>query len=192
MSIASAIQAKQQQIADSYSAVSDKGGTLPTTQNLTNLATAISSIPSGGGICIPREVKNGVFQMPTEKFTFSLPSDATDVGRNALQNAFQNCTGLTSVDLSSLTTVTGYSALGAAFSNCPELTDVYFRALTTKSFGSKKNQFINMLKYTESSKTHTLHFPSNMQSTISGLDGYPLFGGTSGYVVCAFDLPATS
>lgn len=49
MTIASAIQAKQQQVADSYTAVSSKGGTLPTTQNLTNLATAINSIPSGGG-----------------------------------------------------------------------------------------------------------------------------------------------
>ena len=49
MTIASAIATKQQQIADSYTAVSNKGGTLPVTQNLTNLATAISSIPSGGG-----------------------------------------------------------------------------------------------------------------------------------------------
>lgn len=49
MSIASAIATKQQQVADSYTSVSNKGGTLPTTQNLTNLATAISSIPSGGG-----------------------------------------------------------------------------------------------------------------------------------------------
>lgn len=48
MSIASAIATKQQQVADSYTAVSNKGGTLPATQNLTNLATAISSIPSGG------------------------------------------------------------------------------------------------------------------------------------------------
>lgn len=48
MSIASAIATKQQQVADSYTAVSNKGGTLPQTQNLTNLATAISSIPSGG------------------------------------------------------------------------------------------------------------------------------------------------
>ena len=38
----------------------------------------------------------------------------------------------------------------------------------------------------------TLHFPSNLESTIQGLPGYPLFGGTSGYVVLAFDLPATS
>lgn len=47
MTIASAIATKQQQVADSYTAVSNKGGTLPQTQNLTNLATAISSISSG-------------------------------------------------------------------------------------------------------------------------------------------------
>ena len=50
MTIASAIATKQQQVADSYTAVSNKGGTLPATQNLSNLPTAISSIPSGGTI----------------------------------------------------------------------------------------------------------------------------------------------
>jgi hypothetical protein len=49
MTIASAITTKQQQVVDSYTAVSNKGGTLPTTQNLSNLPTAISSIPSSGG-----------------------------------------------------------------------------------------------------------------------------------------------
>ena len=44
MSIASAIQLKQQQVADAYTAVSDKGGTLPEVQNLTNLSNAIMSI----------------------------------------------------------------------------------------------------------------------------------------------------
>lgn len=48
MSIASAITNKQQQVADCYTAISNKGGTLPATQNLSNLPTAISSIPSGG------------------------------------------------------------------------------------------------------------------------------------------------
>lgn len=47
MTIASAIATKQQQVADSYTAVSNKGGTLPATQNLTNLATTISTIPGG-------------------------------------------------------------------------------------------------------------------------------------------------
>ena len=47
MSIADAIATKQQQIRDSYTAVSNKGGTLPSAQNLTNLSSAISSIPTG-------------------------------------------------------------------------------------------------------------------------------------------------
>jgi len=228
---------------------------------------------SGSSIGIPREIKNGVYQMPTESFTFSLPSDATNVvnyglsyafygctgltsvdlsslttvsGGNGLQNAFRDCTGLTSVDLSSLTTVSGNSGLSSAFYGCPRLTSVdlsslttvsgssglyyafsgcarltsvdlsalttvsgnqglqyafngctaltsvSFPSLTTTSFGSYKNQFIGMLNITGKTTTHTLHFPSNLQSTISGLSGYPNFGGTSGYVVLAFDLPATS
>lgn len=49
MSIASAIATKQQQVADAYTAVSNKGGTLPATQNLTNLATCIDSIDTSQG-----------------------------------------------------------------------------------------------------------------------------------------------
>lgn len=49
MSIASAITSAQQRVANAYTAVSNKGGTLPLTQNLTNLPTAINSIPTGGG-----------------------------------------------------------------------------------------------------------------------------------------------
>lgn len=50
MSIASAITAAQGRVANAYTAVSNKGGTLPATQNLTNLPTAITSIPSGADI----------------------------------------------------------------------------------------------------------------------------------------------
>jgi len=48
MSIASAIATKQQQVADCYTVVSNKGGTLPVNQNLTNLADAIDSITTEG------------------------------------------------------------------------------------------------------------------------------------------------
>ena len=222
---------------------------------------------------ITREISSqGVYQMPTENFTFSLPSDVTDVGVNALGYAFQRCTSLTSVDLSSLTTISSNGSLTSAFQNCANLTsadlsslttvsgsqglysafqgctrltsvdlsslttvsgnyglysifancrsltsvdlsslttvsgngsltsafqgcivitDIYFRALTTTSFGSYTNQFNTMMINTGSTVIHTIHFPSNMESTISGLTGYPLFGGTSGYVVLSFDLPAT-
>ena len=117
-------------------------------------------------------------------------SSLTSIGTNGMYYAFQGCTGLTSVDLSSLSSIGSYG-MNYAFYSCTGLEHVYFRALTTTSFGSYKTQFQNMLSGTGTAKTHTLHFPSNLQSTISGLTGYPTFGGTSGYVTLAFDLPAT-
>ena len=50
MSIATAIQNAQQKVADAYTAISNKGGTLPATQNLSNMPTAIGTISTGGAI----------------------------------------------------------------------------------------------------------------------------------------------
>lgn len=47
--IKQAIEALKGRIADAYTAVSAKGGTLPATQDSANLPAAINSIPSGGG-----------------------------------------------------------------------------------------------------------------------------------------------
>ena len=49
MTIASAITNAQNKVAAAYLSVNTMGGTLPATQNLSNLPTAIESIPSGGG-----------------------------------------------------------------------------------------------------------------------------------------------
>ena len=143
-------------------------------------------------------------------------SALTTIDSQGCYNAFQNCSGLTGVDLSALTTV-GLYGLGDAFSgcsglttvrlpsltsisssgfsgtfrSCQNLTSVYFNSLKTTSFGNK-NAFVNLMASTGKTVTHALHFPSNLTSTISGLNGYPLFGGKSGYVTLSFDLPATS
>ena len=50
MSIETAIQNAQQKVANAYTAVDNKGGTLPATQNLANLPNAIDSIQTGGDI----------------------------------------------------------------------------------------------------------------------------------------------
>ena len=50
MTIASAITNAQQKVANAYTAVSNKGGTLPATQDLSNLPTAIGTISTGGTI----------------------------------------------------------------------------------------------------------------------------------------------
>lgn len=66
MSIASAIELKQQQVQEAYTAVSNKGGTLPSVRNLTNLADAIDSITGGGGTLITQEItENGVYRAST-------------------------------------------------------------------------------------------------------------------------------
>ena len=170
----------------------------------------------GGGVGITREVSaNGVYQMPANSFTFSLPSNATDISTSAMQYAFQNCTsltsvdlsslttvssnyafnnafngctGLTSVDLSSLTTVSGHACFSRIFSGCTSLTTLSFPALTSTSFGSETTQFNNMLQGVTGC---TVHFPSNLQSVIgSWSDVTAGFGGTNTTVL--FDLTATT
>lgn len=96
------------------------------------MPAAITAIPSGGGGGIPREVNaSGSYGMPTQNFTFSLPSNATNVGSYALCYAFYNCTTLTSADLSSLTTVSGGNAFSSAFQGCAALTSVDLSSLAT-------------------------------------------------------------
>ena len=79
-----------------------------------------------------REVSDhGVYRQPSDSFTFSLPSNATDLGERALYYAFYGCPGLTSVDLSSLVTISGQYGLSYAFRNCNNMTTVNLSHLTT-------------------------------------------------------------
>lgn len=99
--------------------------------SLDGYSSVTVNVSGGGGVGIPREVsQQGVYQMPSNNFTFSLPINATDVGDYTLHNAFSGCTGLTSVNLSSLTSITGDYALYNAFSGCTNLTSVDLSNLT--------------------------------------------------------------
>lgn len=95
MSIATAIQAAQQKVANAYSSVSSKGGTLPSTQNLSNLPSAIESIPSGSGgtevdACALRGAQSYIegdkaLLLPSDLFTKStaiLTQDETEYWRD--------------------------------------------------------------------------------------------------------------
>ena len=133
-----------------------------------------------------------MFQNCSGITSVDISSLTTISGNSACCSMFRLCSALTSITLSSLTTISGNSACQNMFTGCVNLQSVSYPALTTNAFGSFVTQFQNMMTNTGSTTTHTLHFPSNLQTVISGLTGYPTFGGTSGYVVCAFDLPATT
>ncbi len=134
MSIATELTALSGHITNAYDAVNTKGGTIPANKNMANLDDAILSIPSGGGeyTGIPREVSAaGVYQWPSESFTFTLPSNAIDMERYVMQSAFYNCTTLISVDLSSLTAASGRYCLSHAFEDCHALTSADLSSLIT-------------------------------------------------------------
>ena len=137
-------------------------------------------------------------------------------GPNGCYGMFSGCTALTSANLSSLQSVTSYGCR-AMFSGCTSLTSVSsfsalselgreaceemfkdsgvttlsFPALKSTSFGSRTDQFHNMLSGVTDCM---IHFPMNLNpalgsTVISSLTGYPDFGGT--HTQLSFDLPAT-
>ena len=140
MSISTELQSLNNNILDAYTAIQGKNGTVPENKNMENLSAAIESIPSGGGgggIGITREVDaNGVYRFPTQSFSFSLPSNAIDIGDRALSYSFNGCTSLTSVDLSSLVSANGASTFYYAFQNCTSLTSVSLSSLATATGNS--------------------------------------------------------
>lgn len=137
MSIATAIQNAQGKVADAYTAVSNKGGTLPATQNLSNLPTAISSIPAGGGPALYREfqVDNTGKLIPNTTTTHIMDfTGVMDVSDYALYRAYYNNAAISgTVNMSGLTTISGNNACGYMFFNCTGLTSVDLSALTTIS-----------------------------------------------------------
>ena len=133
MTIASEITRINTNIENAYTACNGKGATMPVTQNSANLANCISSIPAGSTAGQTRTVENGVYTMPTNNFTFVMPSNATDIGDNALADTFNWCSGVIGADFSSLITLSGENALLECFRNCRNLTSVDFSNLTTIS-----------------------------------------------------------
>lgn len=98
------------------------------------------------------------------------------------------CIGLTALqevkmDKAENVTITRNGAsIGGTFKNT-SVTELRFPALKTAS----EIEIQYMLSDVDGC---TVHFPSNLESTIQGLAGYPNFGGTN--TTLLFDLPATS
>ena len=134
MSIASEITRIKNNIASAYTECSNKGATIPTTQNSANLANCINSISGSGTypIGITRGVDaNGVYGYPTTNFAFALPSTATKITNTTLKGAFDGCTTITSVDMSSVTEINGTDSLDNFCKDCTNLTSVDLSGVTT-------------------------------------------------------------
>ena len=137
MSIATAITALQGKIANAYTAIENKGGTLPATQNAANLATAIEDIPSGGeggpiwginalsDVCKTRsDPGNG---KPTVYFFGGVTKLKFDgiqaVGYYPMLKMFANNNSLTSVSFPDLLSSKN-NAFESAFMSCKNLVSV--------------------------------------------------------------------
>ncbi|MBO7733143.1 MAG: leucine-rich repeat protein [Methanobrevibacter sp.] len=111
----------------------------------------------------------------------------------SLGSMFNGCSSLTSISFDKLKTTIPTYNFQNTFSGCTSLTSVSFPAITTSTttYASSMSSMFNSTT-ASTSGTCTVHFPSNVQTKISALTGYPTFGGNSSRIVIAFDLPATS
>ena len=118
MSIATEITRLQTAKANIKTSLENKGATVPFTTKLDGYSTIIDAMPTA---VIPKVIESGVLKDPTN-FTFTLPSNITELGNNALFSAFYGNHNLVGVNFSNLTTITGTNALMQAFYNCSNLT----------------------------------------------------------------------
>ena len=103
MSIASAIQTKQQQVANAYTAISNKGGTLPATQDLANMPSAINSI-STTNLTTLNITQNGTYTPQSPYNGFS--SVTANITSGLLESIMQNVVdGNNPVDVTTLQAV---------------------------------------------------------------------------------------
>lgn len=156
-----------------------------TCQNIKSASFPKLKVVSGDYACA------GMFIYCIGLSSVSFPELTTISGVRSFMGIF-TATPLKSISFPKLSIISGYNTIGSAFRGCKELEDIYFPALTTTSFGSDLNQFLWLFDghTAETSGNVTIHFPSNLQSTIAELEGYPTFSGN--YTTLAFDLPATS
>lgn len=136
MSIATAITNLQGKIANAYTAIENKGGTLPATQNAENLSATIDAIPAGAKWGITTDN-----MFPTQDGTLlgsNLPESVvftgvTNIGENGLFYRFYHDASLKSIEFPDLTSVSYAYALAHAFDLCESLYSISFPALSSIS-----------------------------------------------------------
>lgn len=159
---------------------------------------------------VPSSALNGAFANNSITGTLDL-SSITSIGNSGMNDCFAGNSGITSVDLSSLQTIY-QSGLDSAFSET-QITSISFDSLVNIDFFGMQNlgrgitslQSLYFPAITSSTVQDysfemmldrenngvTVHFPSNMQSTMENWNSVSSgFGGTN--TIILFDLPATN
>lgn len=183
MTIASAITAAQGRVANCYTAISNKGGTLPQTQNLSNMPTAIASIPSSGGsekysatvdTFLGDVDANGVLQQPSEQSDLVF-TGVKDIGNWSLASKFYYNPSINSVDMPDLISITGTSGIQTAF-QASGISSFTANKLKTITGNSNNNVFMNCVNLTSVSMSEL--------ETISVIQGW--FNGCSSLSYISF------
>lgn len=137
MSIATAIQNAQQKVADAYTALSGKGGIIPQTKDLSNLPTAINSIPSGGkkyNITIDDILgnidENGAYHEPATQADIIFTGLKSFADEYCMMYEFAHHPDIRTVSFPDLEDANKRECLEAAFLGCSNLTSVSFPKLT--------------------------------------------------------------
>ena len=145
MTIASEITRINNNIASSYTACSNKGATLPATQNSANLPNCINSIEVSRygakfGTFFGNVDGSGKMSMPSYSTNLSFDG-VTDLGQYALRRTFSNNPAIITATFPDLTTISGNYGLNNTFNNCTNLTSISLPNLTTIS---AQNEFYGM------------------------------------------------
>lgn len=143
MSIATAITNLQGKIANAYTAIENKGGTLPATQNAENLSATIDGIPAGSSTKWGMTIDEiGYVDDAGELKPFEGLSGETlnmtgvkSVKLATFYEAFKDNTSLKSVSFPDLST-DAEKAFTYAFQNCTNLSSISFPNLLSVDGGS--------------------------------------------------------
>ena len=170
ITIKQAIEALKSRIADAYTAISAKGGTLPATQDSASLPAAIASIPSGGGGGLFDEFGNigwdavEVSQVNAKRdadLAYSrahmsdtswahntdvvyLPKTSALSSPIKINGKFDGCTNLEYIPhLTSMSSSQGgyYQILQNAFRNCHSLREIYIDGINMVWYNNRQTEY---------------------------------------------------
>lgn len=186
MSVDSEIQQLETNITNTYTTISNKGGTIPAHKNANNLATSISSIPYTQAPYVDRLIRvndsSTLKNLTQTGVSFILNPNVTTLGKAALYYAFYNGK-IISADFNNLTSINGDYACYYIFAgSSTSLTTVDMSGVTSISGVSAfQSAFYNCMELDTFTTSNSLTF-----SSVSDSCFYNTFNGCSKLTTAPF------